>query len=306
MKKNGGSINGNANDAPIARRRHYIIPPSEGGKHVAPRIPVEPGADDYDLPDGYEPDKTNKTAMIVAVASASVIALAVFGFLAFLFFGKGAASSGTAPTTAATEASTEPETTKSTVENDLARIVTMPYLYGLTESEAYKALNEAGVRYRVTREYSDTVPSGSVVAQSPEAGETFTRAEEATIRLSKGKENEIMTSPSKPATEPSTTKPTQSSRSSDSDYLLPQSNSKRLSKNDLKKFDRKTLNLALNEIFARHGRIFSDPDIKAYFESKSWYHGTVRPENFDNGVLNTYEAYNVSLITGYQTELGYR
>ena len=39
------------------------------------------------------------------------------------------------------------------------------------------------------------------------------------------------------------------------------------------------LRLARNEILARHGRIFNSDDLKTYFEGKSWYSGTVAPED---------------------------
>ena len=62
----------------------------------------------------------------------------------------------------------------------------------------------------------------------------------------------------------------------------------------------------MNEIFARHGRIFTDSEISSYFKSKSWYRGTVSPDKFSMSVLNGYESYNFNLILDYQSELGYR
>ena len=158
------------------------------------------------------------------------------------------------------------------------------------------------------REYSNEVAINYVISQTPAADESFPRADGAVIVISKGKENEIHTSPTNPKTtkpkeEASTgaTKPAQSG-----DYLLPGSDSTYLSESDLTHLDREKLNLALNEIFARHGRRFSDASIRAYFESKSWYNGTVSPSDFDMSVLNQYELYNLNLISAYQEDLGYR
>lgn len=53
------------------------------------------------------------------------------------------------------------------------------------------------------------------------------------------------------------------------------------------------IRIAINEIYARHGYIFKDNDLKTYFESKSWYHGTVEPENFQESVLNVWEKENI-------------
>jgi uncharacterized Zn finger protein (UPF0148 family) len=54
------------------------------------------------------------------------------------------------------------------------------------------------------------------------------------------------------------------------EYILPYSNKKPLTKNDLKNLSKKQLQLARNEIFARHGYVFGEP-FKSYFKAKSWY-----------------------------------
>ena len=43
--------------------------------------------------------------------------------------------------------------------------------------------------------------------------------------------------------------------------------------------------IARNEIYARHGRKFNDSELQAYFNSKSWYKGTVNPEDFSTSVF---------------------
>ena len=57
---------------------------------------------------------------------------------------------------------------------------------------------------------------------------------------------------------------------------------------------------ARNEIYARHGYIFNDPELRAYFEGKSWYKGTVSSENFSSSVFNTYEYKNISFLKKHQ------
>ena len=64
--------------------------------------------------------------------------------------------------------------------------------------------------------------------------------------------------------------------------------------------------IARNELFARHGRKFTDENLKSYFESKSWYEGTIEPEDFDDSVFNEYEIANRDLIVEYEKEKGYR
>ena len=65
--------------------------------------------------------------------------------------------------------------------------------------------------------------------------------------------------------------------------------------------------LALNEIYARHGRKFNDPDYQAYFNSKSWYNGTIDPDDFDDtAMFNQYELANRDYIIDYEKRMGYR
>lgn len=86
--------------------------------------------------------------------------------------------------------------------------------------------------------------------------------------------------------------------SADGDYILEDSDSRYIGKEEIEDFSDTDLRLAKNEIYARHGRIFDSADLKDYFESKSWYKGTVEPSDFDENVLNKYEKANIDLISG--------
>lgn len=278
-----------------------------------PLNPQELSGDDYDYPDDYQPSKTSKTAMIIAVIAAvtAVTVVALF-FVYLLFFNsdgnsKSQSSVPDAPPTADVSDSTGSASRSTTVNRD-DKVVIMPDLSGLSEQEAYTALNEAGIKYRVIREFNEEIQINYVISQSPSAGDELSASTEALIYISKGDKNEIHTSPRShsDSTSPSDSTDPSGTRGSDNDYLLPKSNRKYLKESDLSSFDRKTLNLALNEIFARHGRKFSDPEIKEYFESKSWYRGTIKGSDFDESILNSYETYNLNLIIDYQEKLGYR
>ena len=91
-----------------------------------------------------------------------------------------------------------------------------------------------------------------------------------------------------------------------SEYFIPGSDSRYLTKDELKGYTADDCRIARNELFARHGRKFSDPDLQAYFDSKSWYKGTIEPEDFDDNVFNDYEFANRDLIVEYEEEMGYR
>ncbi len=86
-------------------------------------------------------------------------------------------------------------------------------------------------------------------------------------------------------------------------YLLPESNTRYLTQEDLEGLDKQQLALARNEIFARHGRLFTTTEIQEYFNEQSWYNGYIQPANFDSSVLNDYERYNVAFISQYEDTL---
>lgn len=79
-------------------------------------------------------------------------------------------------------------------------------------------------------------------------------------------------------------------------YILGDSNSRYYSESELLSMDLHDLYLARNEIFARHGRLFNNQDLQAYFNGKDWYNGTVSPSNFNEDVFNDYEKKNAALM----------
>ena len=59
--------------------------------------------------------------------------------------------------------------------------------------------------------------------------------------------------------------------------------------------------IARNEIYARHGRKFNDSELQEYFNGKSWYNGTIAPENFNaDAILSDIEQANLKLIHKYE------
>ena len=108
------------------------------------------------------------------------------------------------------------------------------------------------------------------------------------------------------AYEPFYYNPTSEDDSSD-DYILPYSDSEYLTEDDLDGLTPDEIRLACNELYARHGRKFKDADYQSYFNSKSWYHGTVEPDDFDDtAVFNKYELANRDFIIEYEKEKGYK
>ncbi len=90
------------------------------------------------------------------------------------------------------------------------------------------------------------------------------------------------------------------------EYIFPNSDVEYLTDTDIEGLSAEELSLARNEIIARHGRIFTDEKYKSYFESKSWYEGTVEPDKFDANYedeLNDIEKANIELIKKYEISL---
>lgn len=56
------------------------------------------------------------------------------------------------------------------------------------------------------------------------------------------------------------------------------------------------LKLAKNEIYARHGRMFADPDLYEYFLTRMWYEPVYTPEEFDDSCFNDCERANLDLL----------
>lgn len=87
------------------------------------------------------------------------------------------------------------------------------------------------------------------------------------------------------------------------DYVLPDSDTRLLTDEDVSGLSAYDLYLARNEIFARHGRMFENEDLKIYFESKDWYHGTISPQEFDANMtsrLSDVEQANIEMIKKYE------
>ena len=85
-------------------------------------------------------------------------------------------------------------------------------------------------------------------------------------------------------------------------YILPDSDSRMLSESELENLGERELMLARNEIFARHGFIFTTQWIQGYFLTQGWYRGTTPANQFDSSVFNSYERANIDLILRVEAE----
>ena len=80
------------------------------------------------------------------------------------------------------------------------------------------------------------------------------------------------------------------------EYIVPESSDRELTAEDLEGLDANELQMAINEIYARHHRKFLTKSIQEYFESKSWYTGKVEAAKFDESSLSLIEGKNIALM----------
>lgn len=271
--------------------------------------------------DIYSSRKKGKKGKIVAVIIIIVFALLIAAAAWVWFFNRDSIKDflpqeETQPTTIEEFTAAEPTTAEVTTEPATVAFVEVPYVNGYAVRDAYYKLNAAGLRYTIVREYSNEVHLDYVISQEPEAGETIRQDERVVLHVSKGYDNQpaATVAPAEPfSTEPSSTEPAKSvgekddkKKKSAEAYILDGSDKRIITRNEVLALDNNEMTLALNEIFARHGRRFNTPSIQAYFDKQSWYKGTIAASDFDEDVLSATERTNVNTILSVMEEKGYR
>ena len=80
----------------------------------------------------------------------------------------------------------------------------------------------------------------------------------------------------------------------ESEYIFWDSNSRYLT-------DAEVSNLSLRDLcYARRGYIFQSQQLRDYFNSRTWYYGTVPASQFSPAVFNEYEVANIELLQRYE------
>lgn len=87
--------------------------------------------------------------------------------------------------------------------------------------------------------------------------------------------------------------------SNSNDYIFKDSDKNYLTEEDVRGLSKDQLALARNEIFARHGYVFSEDKFKSYFTGKSWYVPNPSYDGSDSS-LNQYEIANYQVIKAWE------
>lgn len=281
---------------------------------------------------GYENEDDNKENVkkkknkFIIILCAVVIAAAL-GFIGFCVYnGLSNSSTDNKTTTAETATSAEvttqapstamPTTVPATTEqvttsssyNNVVPVVGYGYSYGK------KLLEQAGFTVEISDyEYSYDYPEGYIISQTPEGDTSASTGTVVKLVISSG---QIQRETEAPATQAQQSSNSQNSSSGNSNsqssnaqsssntntnnnggFIFPNSDSSYLSNAQVSALSDNDLQLAINEIYARRGRIFKDASLNAYFNSQSWYEGKYTAEEFEKNVkFNTYEQKNLQLL----------
>lgn len=90
------------------------------------------------------------------------------------------------------------------------------------------------------------------------------------------------------------------------EYIFPDSNTRYLTDSDVAGMDKATVRLGINEIYARHGRMFETEDLNTYFTSKSWYTPLYSADEFasiEDSVMNEYEKENIKFLAAVRDSM---
>ncbi len=259
-------------------------------------------------------EKTKSKRNVALIVICIIVILAALGFIAYCIINslgnpQNKPSGTPATTSAATTAATAPITTipattaePTTISNnkDVVPVVGYGYSYGkeLLEAEGFTV----EISYY---DYSSEYPEGYIISQTPEGNAKAEKGSVVSLVISLGEE---VAETEEPATEEQkTTDKNNSSSAQNNTYVFANSDSAYLSRSEVEALSRDQLNIALNEIYARHGRIFLNSTLSEYFNSQSWYTPKYSPSEFDANVeFNEYEQANLELMIDVQEEKGYR
>lgn len=203
------------------------------------------------------------------------------------------------PTTAQETTEKEEPTTSAEIDKFVIPVIGYYYDYAkeLLENEGFQV--EMG-----SYEYSTKYEAGKVIAQYPDEVTIAKTGSVVTLDVSAGLIEEETkaheddeSSQSKPESSDSEP-PVMSEYSGNTSYM---------SKSEVESMSDSELNIALNEIYARRGRIFTTPSLSEYFNSQSWYNPKYNAAEFDrNVVFNDYEQKNLQLMINEQQKRGLR
>lgn len=277
--------------------------PAEASKNISNKSKAEKYGNENSV---EKPKKKGANAAIITISV--IIILAVLGFVGYIVYQEifSEKINNTKPATpdqvttaevTTVQPTTIPPTTQPTTAAEKEVISVVGYDY----ESAKRKLEDLGFKVAEGNHlYSTLYSEGYVISQTPESGEKAKAGTVITLDISLGEEY----------VEPETTKALEESSQSsatDNSFIFANSDSSYISQSDVKNLSDSELELALNEIYAKRGWIFSDAELSAYFNSQAWYTPRYTSSEFSKNVtFNEYEQANIQLILNEQKSRGIR
>lgn len=81
------------------------------------------------------------------------------------------------------------------------------------------------------------------------------------------------------------------------DFVFYDSSYRTLTSSEISRLSSQQVQLAINEIYARYGRVFKDSEVRSYFYSKPWY---IENPGFTDSSINSVESANIALLSKYR------
>lgn len=248
--------------------------------------------------------KQNNTPLLIVLAAVGTLAVVAGVIVVLIATGviniKNNNSDVTpVPSYTIAEEVTEQETTPVTEAPTEDERVTVPNVVGMKLEDANNALAEARLSHEVKREYSDAFSKDYVIKQDPPAGEKLEPGKKVTITVSLGSKT---SSSSSKASSSNSSSSTNTGSNTDDRYNL-QASSRYISRSDISWMTKDEIQLSINEIYAKHGLIFTNEPYSSYFRSKSWYNPDTNDVSVVAERMNDYELENLKVMGTYRNSL---
>lgn len=138
------------------------------------------------------------------------------------------------------------------------------------------------------KESSCTVTVKSETITNPTSPSTATTQSSTKPSSSESKKGKITTQNSSPS---------EIGNAYKNDFVFYDSSYRKLTDSEVSRLSSAEIQQAINEIYARYGRVFKDSQIKAYFKSTEWY---VENPSYSDSNVNDIEKANLSLLIKYR------
>ena len=220
---------------------------------------------------GQEEKRGGSPAQYVLIGAAVLLFAAIIGFAAFWFLGRSAEKGEQERRPPSTDKAQTEQLTKST-ETEKQDIT---ILNGQTQAPAQTETQAPVQTEAQTPAQTETQAPVQTETQAPVQTET-----QAPVQTETQAPIQIQTQ----------------APAGGEGYILAESSQRALTDTDVAGMSYDDMQMAINEIYARHGRKFGSSDIQSYFDGQSWYQGTVEPDQFDESVFSYTEQQNIQFL----------